>query len=161
MNSFHSLLIAGLLCTTAASAQRSETLLKTHWQFHRGEALGAEAAGYNSKAWQAVSIPHDWAITGPFSRNNDLQRVAVTQNGETEASEKTGRTGGLPYAGVGWYRTTFAADTTGCTTLLFDGAMSEAQVFVNGQKAAFWPYGYNSFFVDITPYLKPNGQSTV
>ena len=161
MNPFHSLLIAGLLCTTAASAQRSETLLKTLWQFHRGEALGAEAAEYNSKAWQAVSIPHDWAITGPFSRNNDLQRVAVTQNGETEASEKTGRTGGLPYAGVGWYRTTFAADTAGRTTLLFDGAMSEAQVFVNGQKAAFWPYGYNSFFVDITPYLNPNGQANV
>ena len=75
------------------AAQRSETVLDTGWRFHRGEAQGAEAINYNASKWQSVTVPHDWAITGPFSRDNDLQRVAVTQNFETEATVKTGRTG--------------------------------------------------------------------
>ena len=77
-------------------AQRAVQQLEKGWLFHRGEASGAEQANYNDTQWQAVSVPHDWAITGPFSRDNDLQKVAVTQNFETEASVKTGRTGGLP-----------------------------------------------------------------
>ena len=60
-----------LLLPLALNAQRSETLLRD-WIF-------------NGK--QKVSIPHDWAIYGPFDRSNDLQTVAVVQNGETEASE--------------------------------------------------------------------------
>ena len=83
----------------------------------------------------------------------DLQNVAVTQNFESEASVKTGRTGGLPYVGVGWYRTRFDAPTEGRTVLLFDGAMSEARLFVNGREACFWPFGYNSFWCDVTDYL--------
>ena len=63
--------------------------------------------------------------------------MQVTQNNETTASEKTGRTGGLPYEGVGWYRTTFDADTAGTTTLVFDGAMSEARVYLNGEEICF------------------------
>ena len=50
---------------------------------------------------ETVTVPHDWAIYGPFDRSHDLQNVAVTQNLETAASVKTGRTGGLPYVGVG------------------------------------------------------------
>ena len=78
------LLGAGLFSPLAA--QRSETVLDTGWRFHRGEAQGAEAINYNASKWQSVTVPHDWAITGPFSRDNDLQRVAVTQNFETEAT---------------------------------------------------------------------------
>lgn len=144
------------------AAQRSETLLETGWLFHRGEAAGAEAVGYNATKWQKVSVPHDWSITGPFSRDNDLQKVAVTQNFETEASVKTGRTGGLPYVGVGWYRQSFRTTPGKRTTLVFDGAMSEAQVFVNGKKAIFWPYGYNSFFCDVTDFVsKDGGENTL
>ena len=85
-----------------AWAQRSEQLLEKGWRFK-----GAETPGFDDSEWEAVTIPHDWAIFGPFDRSHDLQNVAVTQNFETEASVKTGRTGGLPYVGVGWYRTTF------------------------------------------------------
>ena len=148
-----------LILPIAGFAQRSETLLEKGWLFHCGDIAGAEAVDFDDSNWETVRVPHDWAITGPFDRSNDLQTVAVTQNGETEASEKTGRTGGLPYVGVGWYRTTFKADAQRRTTLLFDGAMSEAQVFVNGKKAAFWAYGYNSFFVDVTSYLHPDGRA--
>ena len=146
-------------CFLAAGiqAQRSEYTLEKGWKFMKGEQSGAQQLGYDDAAWQTVTVPHDWAVYGPFGGTNDLQHVAVTQNGETEASTKTGRTGGLPYVGVGWYRNTFQANPQKHVTLLFDGAMSEARVYVNGHEAIFWPYGYNSFYCDVTPYLNQNG----
>lgn len=138
------LLVATLSLSISAFAQRSEVLLEKGWKFHRGDAPEEE-----------VCIPHDWAIYGPFSREYDLQNVAVTQNYEKKASLKTGRTGGLPYIGCGWYRRSFEVPAGKRVTLLFDGAMSEARVWVNGQEACFWPYGYNSFYVDVTDFVKP------
>ena len=64
------------------------------WRFFKGDASGAEKPEYNDKGWENVTVPHDWAIYGPFDRNNDIQNVAITQNFETQASVKTGRTGG-------------------------------------------------------------------
>lgn len=139
-------------------AQRSERMLEKNWKFMKGEVTGAEAETFDDGKWETVSVPHDWAIFGPFDRNHDLQNVAVTQNFETQASVKTGRTGGLPYVGVGWYRTEFDTEPGKLTTLVFDGAMSEARVYVNGKEACFWPYGYNSFYCDVTPYLHADGQ---
>ncbi len=155
------ILISFILLATSLIAQRTEALLEKGWRFHRGDVTGAQATDFDDSRWEQVCIPHDWAITGPFDRANDLQTVAVTQNGETEASEKTGRTGGLPYVGVGWYRTEFQVNPQKRTTLLFDGAMSEAEVYVNGRKAAFWAYGYNSFFVDVTPFVHQDGSRNV
>lgn len=127
---------------------RNTVLLDKGWQFHKGDS---------SEVWEDVTIPHDWAIFGPFSRDNDLQTVAIIQNGEETATVKTGRTGGLPYVGVGWYRRTLNVTPGTKVTLLFDGAMSEARVYINGQEVIFWPYGYNSFYCDITPFLNPEG----
>ena len=152
---FLGLLLSGY--SFAAWAQRSESLLERDWLFHRGEAAGAAAVAYDDGDWQRVTVPHDWAITGPFDRQNDLQKVAVTQNFETEASVKTGRTGGLPYVGVGWYRRSFRATPGKRCTLVFDGAMSEARVYVNGHEAIFWPCGYNSFHCDVTGLVRPDG----
>ena len=154
---FVACLAASVLCVPLAVAQRSVTLLDKNWKFTKGDPEGAAAQNFNDKSWQSVSVPHDWAIYGPFDRSNDLQNVAITQNFETKASEKTGRTGGLPYVGIGWYRTTFKADTSRMANLIFDGAMSEARVYVNGKEAAFWPYGYNSFHCDITSLLRRDG----
>ncbi len=145
-------LAATLLCITGfAQTQRTETILKD-WNFRKGHDIQA------TEGWEEVKVPHDWAIYGPFDRQNDLQRVAVVQNGEYVPSDKTGRTGGLPYMGQGAYRRSLEiteAELDGRRhILLFDGAMSEAQVFVNGEKVCFWPYGYNSFHCDVTDQLK-------
>ena len=145
-----------LLC-----AQRSEQDLTHGWRFHQGAAEGAESPDFNDQNWQSVKVPHDWAITGPFSRDHDLQKVAVTQNFETEASVKTGRTGGLPYVGEGWYRTSFRSTAGKQVSLVFEGAMSEAKVYVNGKQAIFWPYGYNAFHCDVTSLLRSNGEANV
>ena len=142
----------------SAKDQRTETLLK-EWEFRRGHDIEA------TDGWEKVTVPHDWAIYGPFDRSNDLQVVAVVQNGEDVATEKTGRTGGLPYMGKGAYRRNLeisAGELDGRRhILLFDGAMSEAQVFVNDEKVCFWPYGYNSFSIDVTSQLKAGDNDIV
>lgn len=136
--------------TLPASAQRTETKLTDGWEFRRD---GLES----DKTWKAVTIPHDWAIYGPFSRENDLQHVTVEQNGETEDTWKTGRTGGLPFIGKGAYKRIIEIpDTTDCSyTLVFDGAMSNANVSINGKHAIAWPYGYNSFYTVIDSLIRP------
>lgn len=155
----HSLFIVMALSgaiTLNLHAERTAITLKDSWEFTKGRP---EA----STSWQKVRVPHDWAIYGPFERANDLQTVAVEQNGEKEQTEKTGRTGGLPFIGKGTYRTTFeVTDTVGRNiTLVFDGAMSNAHVIVNGKEVMFWPYGYNSFYVDITNAVKPGNNDMV
>ena len=138
------LLFSALVLTQVMSAQtRREVNLKT-WEFSR-----------DNTTWTQVDIPHDWAIDGPFDKKWDLQRVAIVQNGETEATEKSGRSGALPWIGEGWYRTSInvpAGYEAG--ELVFDGAMAEPRVTINGKEAGYWAYGYNAFRVDATPYLK-------
>ncbi|WP_288911471.1 beta-galactosidase GalB [uncultured Bacteroides sp.] len=150
-------LCCALLAWMAVAQQRTEILLEKGWKFMKGDVADAMKPDFDDKQWEAVTVPHDWAIYGPFDRSHDLQEVAVTQNLETAASVKTGRTGGLPYVGVGWYRTTFEAPAGKLVSLVFDGAMSEARVYVNGQEVCFWPCGYNSFHCDVTPYLNKEG----
>ncbi|MBQ0046324.1 MAG: DUF4982 domain-containing protein [Prevotellaceae bacterium] len=115
---------------------------------------------FNDSKWQKVSVPHDWAISGPFDKEIDKQTVAIEQNGEKEASEKTGRSGSLPWIGEGWYRTTFTVEK-GCSRAIlnFDGAMAEPIVYVNGRVAGQWKYGYNAFNIDITPYIHTDGSA--
>lgn len=140
--------LAASVALTATAGRESVTLKE--WEFTKGISTA-------DTKWQKVAVPHDWAIYGPFDRENDIQRVAVEQNGEKEETWKTGRTGGLPFIGKGAYRTTFnVADTTSRDfTLLFDGAMSNPVVYVNGKKAGLWRYGYNSFYLNIDSLVRP------
>ncbi len=132
-----------------ATAQRKEMNLEA-WQFSQ-----------DRQTWKAVTVPHDWAIAGPFDKKWDMQTVAIVQNGEKVASEKTGRSGALPWIGEGYYKTTVnVPEGYGCAMLVFDGAMAEPTVTVNGQKAGYWAYGYNAFRLDVTSLVKP-GRNTV
>ena len=137
------------------SAERQITTLKSGWEFTHGRPDSATV-------WQRVRVPHDWAIYGPFDREHDLYPVAIEQNGERIPTVKTARSGGLPFIGQGTYRTDIeVADTAGrALTLLFDGAMSNARVMVNGREVAKWPYGYNSFYADISKAAHP-GRNTL
>ena len=146
------LFILACLCAAGAMAQqRKEITLNDNWQFSNDQ-----------RSWQTVDIPHDWAIGGPFDKKWDLQRVAIEQNGEKEPTEKSGRSGALPWIGKGCYRRTFSipAGFKGHAELLFDGAMAEPVVYVNGQRAGSWAYGYNSFRIDATPFVK-EGDNTL
>lgn len=149
-----------------AAGQRSEQLLDKGWKFTHDDHSEAMMRDYDDSQWEAVRIPHDWAISGPFDRKHDLQEVRITQNNEEIATVKTGRTGGLPYVGTGWYRLRFDVENFSAgggkrVTLLFDGAMSEARVYVNGKEACFWPYGYNAFHCDVTELLTEDGRDNL
>ncbi|MDB5191575.1 MAG: beta-galactosidase [Segetibacter sp.] len=148
------LLILNVLLLNQPIAQvRVVTELTDDWKFSKGKNDGAFEVDFNDKSWQKVSVPHDWAIYGPFDKEVDKQVVAITQNGEKVASEKTGRTGALPYIGEGWYRKDFtlpAMKHGQKAIILFEGAMSEPRVYLNGQKVGEWNYGYNFFYFDIT-----------
>ena len=156
--------VAMLVTSCGGSELRRDQLLEKGWLFMRGEVENGESLTLDDGEWQEVIVPHDWAIYGPFDSGNDRQTVAITQNFETEATVKTGRTGGLPYVGVGWYRTRFDVDgfdETKSVSLLFDGAMSEARVWVNGKEACFWAFGYNSFHCDVTHLLNADGKDNL
>ena len=143
MNKLALLTLALATSAITASAQRSTINLKT-WQFSR-----------DSVNYKPVTIPHDWAINGPFDKKWDLQFVAIVQNGETEKTEKSGRSGALPWIGRGFYKTTVDLKKLPKTAVLeFDGAMADPHVYINGKLAGHWAYGYNAFRVDAAPYLK-------
>jgi beta-galactosidase len=152
-------------CWHPCTKHTKRDLTRKNWRFAKGDYSDAVRAGFDITKGETVTIPHDWAIYGPFDRKYDLQMIAVTQNGEKVATAKTGRTGGLPYIGVGWYRNTFDVNDFSKeekrVTLLFDGAMSEAQIYVNGKEACFWPYGYNSFHCDVTALLNEDGKNNI
>lgn len=145
----------------SAFCQRQEQVLDEGWKFMRGEHAMATQVNYDDSAWEEVAVPHDYAIFGPFNRANDLQDVMNIQNKETKINRKTGRTGGLPYYGQAWYRRHFHTKGGKRCWLYFDGAMSEATVFVNGKQAAFQPNGYAAFYVDITPFVNKQGKDNV
>ena len=145
-NLFTMLLISSMVfcaCTTKQTV-RTDTLIR-HWQFTQDTT--------ENPVWTDVVIPHDWAISGPFDRANDLQEVIVVQNGEKEPTWKTGRSGGLPWMGKGHYHTRIAVNKDRFNTLVFDGAMSHADVYVNDEEMVYWPYGYNTFDCYILPHL--------
>ncbi len=112
--------------------------------------LGADVVytqpGFDDSQWPRVTLPHDWAIEGPFD------------------AHAFGGTGKLPFAGVGWYRKHFtvpADDRDQQFYLDVDGAMSYANVWLNGRHVGGWPYGYASWRVDLTPYVKCGGENVI
>ena len=104
------------------------------------------AAAFDDSAWRKLDVPHDWGIEGPF--RDDLP----------------GDTGKLPWRGIGWYRKHFtlpAADQGKRIFIDFDGAMANAKVWLNGQYVGTWPYGYNAFRLELTPFVKFGGENTL
>ncbi len=151
MNTPISRLVVLLISSTIAgafaadSAPRRVENFNRDWKFAKAAHAGAEAADFNDAAWERVRLPHDWAITGPYEPQGDPH------------------TGKLPWRGEGWYRKSFclpAADAGKRVYLDFDGVMAMPTVYVNGQKAGGWDYGYMSFRVDATDFVKA-GQSNV
>jgi len=129
------------------------------WRFAKGDPAGSAAPdaagggnvtaaqpGFDDAAWRQLDLPHDWGIEGPF----DLAAP--------------GETGKLPWWGVGWYRKRFALPAADAGRRLYldvDGAMSHAAVWINGHYVGGWPYGYASWRVDLTPYVKPGADNVI
>ena len=133
-----------LAFSTMCQAQSRKIINLPSWDFSR-----------DGKVWSQVAVPHDWAIAGPFDKKWDLQMVAIEQNGEKEKTEKSGRSGALPWIGEGMYKMNLQLPKGyKRAVLVFDGAMSQPVVSVNGKEAGRWAYGYNAFRIDITPFIQ-------
>ncbi len=131
------------------------------WSFHRGD-ITYRYDVLDCSDWEIVTVPHDWAIEGPFDLNEDMQFVMVIEDGDTEARLRTGRTGALPATGIGWYRKEIALDEDDKGKLIyieFDGVMSNAEVYFNGNYIGKRPYGYASFSFDVSKYARFGAQN--
>lgn len=116
-----------------------------HWFFHKGDTISAQQPDFIDSTWRVVDLPHDWAIEGPFSKNY------------------ASATGYLP-GGIGWYRKHLTIpdyEKGRKYTLLFDGAYQKAQVWINGHYLGERPYGYSSFYYDITPFLNGGDNNVI
>jgi beta-galactosidase len=133
-----SFLVMGALGARAQAAPRERVSLNADWRFHAGDLEGQGAI--DDSGWRRLDLPHDWGIEGPF------------------AQENPGETGKLPWWGVGWYRKRITLpDEKGERRyyLDIDGAMSHSRVWLNGQPVGGWPYGYASYRLDLTPFVRP------
>lgn len=138
--------LALFLASSAAADPRVVTPLAEDWRFFQGDPEGPEAREFDDRAWTSVSVPHDWAIAGPF----DQQARGAGENGF------------LP-TGVAWYRRDLAVrPQPGRRYFLeFDGIMERSGVWVNGHHVGFRPMGYVSLRYDVTRFLRADGANVV
>ncbi len=141
-------IIIPCLLSTLAFAQayaENRNTVNDGWAFALDDITAAKETAFDDSKWLVVDLPHDWSISFPFDKNNP-----------------SGNDGGYLPTGTGWYRKTFTfnPDDNKKRQLYFEGAYMKTDVYVNGEKAGTNPYGYSSFFVDITPYLK-TGENTI
>jgi beta-galactosidase len=145
--------------STTQSAVIKQWILPTGNPFIKGESrkfarpqgnLGDDVTymqpGFDDSSWLPIDLPHDWAIEGPFTRSGG------------------GGMGRLPSTGVGWYRKklNIPAEEAGKSIFLdVDGAMSYSTVWLNGKLVGGWPFGYASWRLDLTSYVKPGGTNVL
>jgi beta-galactosidase len=155
---FSVIIIVAWGCSNTATDMNSRTLsFDEDWRFIKDDPSGAEDPAFDDSNWRLVDLPHDWSIEdlpvqsdsvmGPFSKSS-------------EGKMRTGYTIG----GTAWYRKTFTIDKANrekIAYLNFDGVYMNSDVWVNGKHVGNHPYGYTSFYYDITPYLNPAGQPNV
>ncbi len=135
-----------LTCCGSFSKAKTFISLKDGWKFAKGHFENAAAPQFDDGAWQGVSLPHDWAIAGPYIHDGE------------------GATAKLPWKGEAWYRLPFDLPTNYAGKrlyLLFDGVMAFPTVYINGDSVGGWDYGYNSFYVDITEQAKPGSKNVL
>lgn len=126
--------------TMAHAGNDREQCINEQWKFQLGDTIAASRPNFDDSQWRILDLPHDWSIEG----------VPLADN-------PAGNDGGYYPAGIGWYRKTFHCnedDLNLLTSVYFEGVYMNAQVFINGHDLGVHPYGYTSFFHDLTPYLK-------
>ena len=132
-----SLALAG---TSAAQTPRQRLRIDDDWKFFLGDPKDASTTDFADSDWRPVTLPHDWSIEGKMDPKAPM-----------------GGQGGFLPAGIGWYRYHWQApaDWKGKRVRVeFEGVYMNAEVYLNGQKLDSHPYGFTSFFVDLTPALK-------
>ncbi|WP_167618768.1 glycoside hydrolase family 2 TIM barrel-domain containing protein [Maribellus sediminis] len=119
----------------------------TNWKFYLGDDIDASQTDFNDESWRTLDLPHDWSIEGNFDPANPA-----------------GNDGAYLPTGIGWYRKHFEVPQNWegkKVTVYFGGVYMNSEVFINGQSLGVYPYGYSSFYYDLTPYLKIGSENTI
>lgn len=152
------LCLCALMIVMAAVAER-KTCIDEGWRFHYGEAAGAVSPDYDDSSWRTLSLPHDWCVETEAAEAAGGEHI-----GPFSRSSVGGNSTGQTVGGEGWYRKTFTLkkeDKNKRIMLYFEGAYNHTTVWVNGRKAYFNHYGYQSFRFDATEFCKAPGKENV
>ena len=125
---------------SAVPGTRERLQMDHNWKFVQADLKGAEEQSFNDASWRTLNLPHDWSIEGEFKED------AITKG-----------SGGYLPAGIGWYRKHFVLSSIGKGQqfwIEFDGVYMNSDVWINGQHLGKHPYGYTSFYYDLTPFIK-------
>ena len=139
-------LLLAVSCNSTKEQTRERLSFNEGWLFEKTEDTLASKVDYDDSNWRQLSVPHDWAIEGPFKSEYNL------------------RTGGLPIFGKAWYRKHFVIDKSkrgSIVTIEFDGVMNNSTIYINEKKVYSRPYGYIGFQMDITPYINYNEENVI
>ena len=143
------------------SASERKINFNKDWKFHRGSVANAEQPEFNDSRWRKLDLPHDWSVEPTPVRKEGITIGPFSKYNEGGAG---GADLGQTLGGEGWYRKEFTileADKDKLFILYFEGVYNQSEVWINGKKAYFNPYGYTSYKVDITEYCHPAGVSNV
>jgi beta-galactosidase len=140
------LFVFAFMQITAQTPLKRNNLFDSGWRFHHGGAQGAENPAFDDSKWRKMDLPHDWSIEDLPGTNSPLNIDAISQVN-----------GGFTTGGTGWYRKTFivpAELTEKHFIIMFEGVYMNAEFWLNGEYLGEHPYGYTSFWFDITSKLK-------
>ena len=149
---FLSTAIFSIISCAPENKQNIENVMRKHlfdfnWKFKLGDFPDASSHKYNDNNWRNLDLPHDWSIEGMLDQKNP------TSGG-----------GGYFPAGIGWYRKIFNIPSI-CqgkrVSIYFEGVYMNSEVFINGNSLGIHPYGYTSFYYDLTPYLNYNEENII
>lgn len=143
------LVVSSLLWGTCfgAIAENRKQRFDYDWKFKLGDYPDASLNTYNDAGWRLLDLPHDWSIEGEINPENPM-----------------GNDGGYFPAGIAWYRKSFELPSKykdKKVGIYFEGVYMNAEVFINGKSMGIRPYGYSSFFYDLTPYLRYDDKNTI
>lgn len=149
MKNFFALIL--LLITTSCFAQRN-ILFDEGWRFHRGDVANGEAVNFNDNDWRKIDLPHDWSIEDILNTNSPFNPDVIN-----------GVSVGFTTGGIGWYRKKFSIPSSEKNKKVYiqlDGVYMNADVWINGVHLGNHPYGYTSFYYDISDKII-NGDNVI
>lgn len=134
-------------CSQEQPEIQRKQLFDFDWKFKLGDQPEASNQDFNDSTWRQLDLPHDWSIEGQPEQNNP-----------------TGGAGGYFPAGIGWYRKTFEVPSSWQgkrVSINFGGVYENSEIFINGKSLGVHPYGYTSFYYDLTPYLSYGKENVI
>jgi len=143
-------------CNNTGKTEKRTVCFDEGWRFIKDNPAKAEDPSFDDSAWRSLDLPHDWSI-------EDLPNQTKDSIVGPFSKASIGKMGtGYTVGGTAWYRKTFKVDKSNKNKIVylqFDGVYMNSDVWVNGKHMGNHPYGYTSFYYNITPYLNPAGEN--